>query len=185
MSHSLNIINFLNTGNFLGLAVGASKQDVLTILGVPTGWARSDTKDKIETYRNANMWGYGPWVFYFDGDILDAITGNFGFRELEFSDFSEVSGWGVEEFKQALEEEGIDFYVAPKKLCFIDLDGSKHERRRRLAYETLFVGKDLNGRVYFDDSSVSQVAYPCSPVAQVVGKKINAKAAEKGWRLVR
>jgi hypothetical protein len=173
----LDILDWLSSGDFMGVNVGVSKNEVVSILGEPKGWADSRTTDRIVDFLDANMWGYGIWVFYFSGDKLDAVTGLISGLSQESYCFD------VEGFVPSLETEYQDivdelvtrnckYYDLPKHFLLKNTEtGETLEKRRRLADRTLLVGSELLGRISFDKSSniILQVAYPYSVTAQAIG----------------
>jgi hypothetical protein len=173
----LDILDWLSSGDFMGVNVGVSKNEVVSILGEPKGWADSRTTDRIVDFLDADMWGYGIWVFYFKGDKLNAVTGLIG--ELDQDSYCfEVGGFipSIEtEYQDVVDElvtRNCKYYDLPKYFLLKNREtGEMLENNRRLGYRILLVGSRLLGRITFDKSSnkIWQVAYPYSVTAQAIG----------------
>jgi hypothetical protein len=186
----LDILDWLSSGDFMGVNVGISKNEVVSILGQPEGWADSRTTDRIVDFLDADMWGYGIWVFYFNGDKLDAVTGLIG--ELDQGGYCfEVGGFipSIEtEYQDVVDElvtRNCKYYDLPKYFLFKNREtGEMLKKQRRLADRTLLVGSELLGRITFDKSSnkIWQVAYPYGVATQLVG--YDALGRKKEWSLV-
>ncbi|WP_445365664.1 hypothetical protein ACJJJB_02430 [Microbulbifer sp. ANSA001] len=186
----LQILKFLNDGDFMGIHPGATKAEVIRQIGEPKGWASSSTSEEIDEFMEANIWGYGGWVIWFDNDLVDAITGSLSGEEFEYSDFGEeeevkFQEINIDQFVDALEESSIDYYRAPKVLEFIDKDGNRIQRRKRLAFESIYMGTRLESRVTIENGKIFQLAHPCSIISQAIGMSCTESARKKGWSLVR
>lgn len=177
MSASLNVLNWVSAGDFAGVYIGSTKEHVVNVLGVPEGWAISNSADEVNDFLDADMWGYGVWVLYFNEDRLDAITGaisNIGEAGLYF----DIAGYrpsaidDAQKLMSVLENAGVKYYELAGRFRLRDGDtGEVFEKRRRISNRTFLVGEDLLGRITFDPESgqIEQMAFPYSIVAQTVG----------------
>jgi hypothetical protein len=187
----LDILDWLSSGDFMGVNVGISKNEVVSILGQPEGWADTRTTDRIVDFLDADMWGYGIWVFYFNGDKLDAVTGFIGGLDQDSSYCFEVGGFipSIEtEYQDVVDElvtRNCKYYDLPKYFMLKNREtGEMLENKRRLGYRILLVGSKFLGRITFDKSSnkIWQVAYPYGVATQLVG--YDALGRKKEWSLV-
>ncbi|HEY0585351.1 MAG TPA: hypothetical protein VGD52_04400 [Pseudoduganella sp.] len=70
----VDIISWIKNGLIGPVAVGQDKETVSRLLSSPLGWATSETMDEIDDFMHADIWGYGIWTLYFEGNTLDAVT---------------------------------------------------------------------------------------------------------------
>lgn len=193
MSCELRLLEFMMTGCFAGIEPGMSKQKIIEIIGKPLGWAKGDSDIDEPDFHQANMWGYGNWVLFFEGDILNAITGSdLNNKEREFAEFENRSNlkferMTLEEVIEFFESKDINYYRAPKKIKYINKSNmSISTKRRRLSCETVYVGDNLMARITFtDELKISQIAYPCSVISQVIGLEVNNRWMKKEIELLR
>lgn len=172
----LDIIRWLATGDFLGVKIGMSNSEVVSLLGEPEGWADSKATNKVDSFRDSDMWGYGIWVLYFTEGKLDAITGLIEGLTQE-SYYFDIVGFApcvttlYRDVVANLIAEKLKYYELLKKFKLKNVStGEVVEKRRRLGDRTLLIGDNLLGRITFDrvSNQILQVAYPYSVTAQVV-----------------
>lgn len=182
MSEKLNIslVSWIKEGLLGRVSVGCEKALVSQLLSPPRGWASTETPDEIDDFMDADIWGYGIWTLYFDGNVLDAVT----------CSVEQVSehGWffNIDDVDQDLFGDVLKVVEFLKRIDvpYKYIDGGVYilnnvetgeliTRRKRLAAKTILAGVDLKTRILFDMESehVKVMAYPFSAEGQVISHR--------------
>lgn len=176
----VDIISWIKNGLIGPVAVGQDKETVSQLLSPPLGWANSETMDEIDDFMRADIWGYGIWTFYFEGNALDAVTcsvaqlGEHGWHFAIDKADSDLLGDSarVKAFLDRSEipyrhiDEGFYKLVNPET-------GENITRRKRLGVKTILAGTDFKTRILFDaeDDRIRVIAYPFNVEGQVISNK--------------
>lgn len=178
----VDIFSWINTGEIAGVSPGNTKEQVSAVFGIPLGWLHSEKWDEIPNYLDADMWGYGIWTLYFDGNLLDAITCAASVEDIqEHGWYFNMAAFDNSFFKsiQAAERMLSEHGVSSVKLkggrhkVMDVLSGEIFETRRRLALPTVLAGKEFQTRILFnsEDGKMKVLANPFNLKRQVVSKR--------------
>ncbi|BBB68361.1 hypothetical protein UNDYM_4108 [Undibacterium sp. YM2] len=177
-----DIFSWIATGELAGVSPGDTKERVVALFGIPPGWVHSEQWDEIPEYMNADMWGYGIWTLYFEGNVLDAITCSVS------HDDGQAHGWyfdmaafdnsffkSIWDAERMLAERGIPYVeLQGERHKIMDVtSGETHETRRRLPLPTILAGSECQTRLLFDteNGELRVIANPYSLKRQVVSKR--------------
>ena len=176
----VDLVSWIRDGLLGPVAVGQNKDKVRKLLSPPLGWASTETMDEIDDYMIADIWGYGVWTLYFEGDILDAVTCSIEQLD-EHGWYFEVGGAELSflcnksSVKGFLERYGIPFKQIDEPFYTLKnpVTGETTTHRRRLSVKTVLAGTDFKTRILFDkeDEHIKVMAYPFSAEGQVVSNK--------------
>lgn len=176
----VDIVSWIKNGLVGSVAVGQDKEAVSRLLSPPLGWASSETMDEIDDFMHADIWGYGIWTFYFDGNVLDAVTCSV--------DQLDKHGWHFDIDKAASDlfgdGEHVTAFLDRSEIPYRRIDegfyrlinpetGESTTRRRRLGVKTILAGSKLKTRILFDteDDRIRVIAYPFNVEGQVISNK--------------
>jgi hypothetical protein len=182
----VNIISWVKSGVLANVRPGQSKSAVMQALGTPFGWLSTASEEPVEDYQAANVWGYGVWSLYFDGEMLDAVTciakevderGWYFDVEKEGGKFHLRS---IDEVESLLISNGMpvkridDGFLSLKN----NETGEIVRRTARCAESIILTGDELQTRILFEKTSgrMTLIANPfCVRVQAISWKCTNSK----------
>lgn len=115
-----NLVEFFRSKRFGRLALGTTRAEILTLLGIPEDWSYG------KPVQNAELWRYGCLEIVFSHERIQSIGIYLKYQSslpsfFQFKGYFPTTATTLSEFEEYLQDEGLN-YTRVEKLSF----GSQH-----------------------------------------------------------